>query len=251
MKSFQTFCLSVALLTFPTSMAEAQCAQPVVPPLAFERSNWSDLENLSVADTINPSIDHVQDLSTRGHGKLNIDFYGVSIDANGQTAEELFSYLRANLDELIFSGTTYALNSFDGENLGRWNSADPTGALMSFTLAGIDGVFPLEKGSVVVSCYSATSFVFSTVKTDQDGLHPVAGNRAFGVHDHGNGQLTIYVKAADRVVNEGIFAAVGEFGRELIFDQGHQVWLRLLTTTSNKFSDRKPVQFVYSERVNF
>lgn len=241
-------CLAAVL---PPTLSFANCAIPVVSPLSYERPNWKELEMLSVSKGLNSNIEFVQELGKRGHGKLNIDFYGVTVLANGQSAEELFVFVRENLNDLIFSGTSYALNSYDDDNDVIWKKDDPTGALMSFTLAGIDGIMPLERGSVVVSCFSTTSFVFSTVHTDKDGLHPVAGNRAFGVHDHGDGTFTIYVKAADRIVNEGIFGLMPEVGRELIFQQGHAVWQRMLKTISERFEDRSPVAFEFSERVDY
>lgn len=244
------FICAVAVI-FSSVQAHASCAVPVVPPLVYERANWLELEKLKVSADINKRIDFVQDLQSRGHGSLNLDFYAITIDANGQPAESLFQYVRANLDSLVFGGTAYALNAYNAANSDRWKSDDPTGALMSFTLAGIDGVMPLERGSVVVSCYSSMNFVFSTVKTAKDGLHPVAGNRAFGVHDHGNGILTIYVKAADRVVNKGLFGKLGASLREEIFAQGHKVWLRMLKNLTEIFKERNPATFVYSERVAY
>ena len=235
-----------------SALATAGCAVPLYAPLASERQNWKELESLAVNKSLNSGIEFVQGIADKGHGALNLDFYSVTIDANGQSASQLMKDLRLNLNEVMFKGTTYGLAAYDAANEAKWKSADPKGALMTFTLAGVEGVMPLERGSVVVSCFSTESFVFSTVKTAKDGLHPVAGSRAFGVHDHGNGSLSIYVKAADRVVNEGLFAALGAGLQEKVFEQGHTVWLRLMDNLEAKFKDRHPRdRFVHSVRLPY
>jgi|GEM_PF-6294706 len=242
----------VALVLLAPGIAWGACSTPIFPPLTHDRGNWADLENLKVPASLNPAIQRVQTIDGLGHGKINTDFYSVTIDAGGDSAASLAAYLRVNLSTLIFSGTTYRVEPYDARSAHMWKSADPKGAVMTFTLAEIPGVMPLERGSVVVSCISATDFVFSTVETSKDGLHPVAGSRAFGVHDHGNGSLSIFVKAADRVVNAGVFAALPEAGREAVFGAGHDVWVRLLDNIETQFANRRPRdRGEYSVRLNY
>lgn len=128
---------------------------------------------------------------------------------------------------------------------------------MVFTLASIAGVFDTETGAVVVSCQTPTEFLFSTVKVgsantySDPGWHPVSGNRAFGVRDNGDDSLTIFVKAADRVVDAGIFATP-IVPNEKIFGQGHKVWLQMLDNLKTRYAARNPRQVgAFSQRVDF
>lgn len=243
--------LLAAFAAFSASSALG-CASPVTAPLAFERSNWRDVEELRTDYPSNANIARRQDLKRDGHGSLNIDLYTLTIDANGQSASSLLRELRLNLDRVIFAGTTYAVAPLNEREEALWRSQDPSGAVMVFTLAGIDGVFPLERGAVFVACSTSHSFIFSTLEMSPYGLHPVAGNRAFGVRDNGDGTLMIYTKAADRVVNAGAFSALNAALREEIFSQGDQVWRHMLTNLEDAYSDRNPRDhFIFSERVQF
>lgn len=240
-----------ALAAFSASSALG-CALPVTAPLAFERSNWRDVEALKTDHPSNADIARRQDLERDGHGSLNIDLYTLTIDANGQSASSLLREIRLNLNGVIFAGTTYAVAPLNEREEALWSSQNPGGAVMVFTLAGIDGVFPLERGAVFVACSAPESFVFSTLEMSPYGLHPVAGNRAFGVRDNGDGSLMIYTKAADRIVNAGAFSALNATLREEIFDQGDQVWRRMLSNLKNAYADRNPRDpFIFSERVQY
>lgn len=241
----------VATLTAATP-AVASCATPILPPLTYARANWVELERLQAAPNLNPLIKEVQTIQDRGHGNINNDFYSITIEKKSDTAESMLLLIRRDISTLIFKGTSYSVEPIDAANGTRWSSNNPLGAVMSFTLAAIPNVMPLERGSVVVSCVSPTDFVFSTVRTDRDGWHPVAGNRAFGVRDNGNGSLTIWTKAADRVVTGGVFGSLPEVLREQLFEQGHAVWVGLLKNLELHFATRNPSnRVVFSERRRF
>ncbi|MEL6701245.1 MAG: hypothetical protein AAFO58_06145, partial [Pseudomonadota bacterium] len=232
--------------------AEARCVTPVYPPLDFVRPAWSELEALKTSPPAGSGIIKRQDIAANGQGALNLDFYSISIDANGQNAATLLAEIRANLNGLMFDGTSYSVAPFDAANAAIWQSGAPSNAVMVFTLAEIPGVMPLERGGVFVACASATDFVFSTLDMDDYGVHPVAGSRAFGVHDHGDGTLGIYVMAADRVVNEGRYAVLPGPAHELVFSQGDAVWQRMLNNIETQYKDRNPGgRFVFSTRVPF
>ncbi len=240
-----TNCL-ILISFFQISNAYSQC---VNLPHSSDRSQWSDIESFQASKDLNKDIEWVQDLSDKGHGELNYDLYSITIDGDGQTPESLFGWFRSNLDQSLFSGTDYSLRPYDDANAKKWESTAPLGALMSFKLAAV-GDIPIEKGSVVLSCFSSTDFIFSTVYTENDELHPVAGNRAFGVRAAASGGLIIFVKAADRVVDSGRFALLPEAGRELIFKQGHNVWIGMLSRLKEKLGGRNPRdEFVFSVRV--
>jgi hypothetical protein len=202
--------------------------------------NWNELEGFSADASLNPLIQQVETIAGMGYGKLNIDFYAATVDAQSDSASSLFQNIYSNLNSIIFDGSSYNVAPYNDANEAKWNSTDPKGAVMTFTLAEIPHVMPLERGSVVLSCITDTDFIFSTVVTEKDGLHPVAGNRAFAVRDNGDGSLLVYTKAADRIVNGGIFGQLPESGREYIFSQGQAVWHRFLDNIFAKYSDRNP-----------
>jgi hypothetical protein len=222
------------------SSAEANCVVPIRPPESFIRSDWKELEGLSAkADGIT-EVTEVQSLRETGHGALNLDFYAIQFDAGGYTPESLMKEIRGQLSSVIFSGTSYNVAPYDDANRKVWEADKPARALMTFTLAEVPNVIPLERGSVMVSCFSSTGFTFSTVTTKKDGLHPVSGNRGFGVVKLADGSLMFFTKAADRVVNRGMFSALPEPAREAVFSQGHKVWVRLLDNLSQKYIVLKP-----------
>ena len=240
--------LWILFLIIPTRL-DAVCTSY---PVGNDRKQWSDIENHKVAKSLNPLIKDVQSIRGRGHGKINYDVYAITVDSQGDSPEKFFNYIRKNISSIIFSGTSYSLAPYNKKNEKKWNSKKSKGAVMSFTLAKIPGVMDLERGSVVLSCISPTDMIFSTVTTSKDGWHPVAGNRAFGVIRAQNGGLTFFVKAADRVVNKGFFAVLPEKGREFIYKQGHNVWMRMLDNIEKKMKTRKPrSRFVHSVRMDY
>jgi len=237
-------------VSFFSGVAAAACVEPIFPPLAYERPSWNNLESLQVDPPNVAGIVRRQDLRSDGHGRLNIDFYSITLDSQGQTAAQLFAKVRSDLNSLVFTGTTYRVEPFDDAQAALWSSGNPRGAVMVFTLAEIPGVMPLERGAVFVSCSSETALVFSTIEMAPYGVHPVAGNRAFGVHEHGDGSLSIYVMATDRVVDGGIFAVMGDTLHEAVFSEGDKVWQRMLDNVANAHKARNPrSRFVFSKRV--
>ena len=238
--------------------AYGQCTNPALQPK--ERANaatWTKLQDFAASSALNKKITRVQSLKTLGHGEVNNDFYSITIDALSadfgrdsamfvrDTPETLATYIRKHLNEVIFGEGSYHVAPYDQTEDEQWRQGE-IGSLMTFTLASIPNVMPIERGSVVLSCADATTWMFSTVETSKDGLHPVAGNRAFGVNDDGKGGLIIWTKAADRIVNAGIFASLPRSGREYIFNQGSAVWTGMLDRLSARFVDRNP-----RERVSF
>lgn len=230
---------SILALLMGATAAWAECVQFVAPPMVFDRPSWSELESFEASKGLNPKIDVVQTIAGKGQGKLNIDQYSIVIDKNGQSAAELLSEFRANLSTIAFTGSEYnKMEPLDAKSASLWVSDSYSGAVLVFTLSTIAGIFDLETGAVVASCQSDTDFVFSTVKVGSantytsPGWHPVSGNRAFGVRDNGD-SLTIFVKAADRVVDAGIFSTL-VISNEKIFQQGHKVWMNMLENVKTR-----------------
>jgi hypothetical protein len=244
--------------------ADFHCATAGAPPKKHDRKHWSDLETFEAAKEFNPIIEKVQTIKDEGQGKLNTDYYAITIDSNDDSPEDFFVRLRENLNEMIFAGSLYSVQPYDEANAKQWSSRDPLGAVMSFTLARVPIVIPTppplppiihfveEHGSVVLSCLTKVDFIFSTVVTEKDGVHPVAGNRAFGVQRNPDESLTVWTKATDRVVNGGVFKLLPDAMHELVFEGGHKVWVRFLDNIEEQFADRNPRNRIeYSKRQDY
>jgi hypothetical protein len=135
-----------------------------------------------------------------------------------------------------------------------WESDDPSGALMTFNL---DTIFPSavlgaigyrappgrvlfareKAGDVQVICASETDFVFATVETDNGGVHPVAGNRAFGLKDLGNGSFRFYSKAADRESDEKT-NLVTDLITAGVLCQGHKFWISFYSAMKTYLNEK-------------
>jgi hypothetical protein len=250
--------LSLSGCFLSVTYSNANCVNFVSPPMAFDRTSWSDLEKFKAAKSLNPNIDRVQTIAGTGQGKLNIDQYSIVIDKAGQSATAALKDVRANLSTIIFSGSSYTnVKAYDSASETLWKSDAYDGAVLVFTLDSIAGVIDTETGAVVVSCHSPTNFIFSTVKVGSantytsPGWHPVSGNRAFGVRDNGDDSLTIFVKAADRIVDAGMFGNPA-MSNEYIFGQGHKVWVQMLKNIKAKYANRHPRnEGVFSTRIDY
>ncbi|MFV5687459.1 hypothetical protein ACM55M_02400 [Flavobacterium sp. ZT3R25] len=62
-------------------------------------------------------------------------------------------------------------------------------------------------GSVVCSEYTSNSWIFTTIEVPwglnqgQDGVHPVSGNREFGIIQNPDGSYTFYTRGVDRMTD--------------------------------------------------
>jgi hypothetical protein len=227
---------------------------PGTPP--FARDSFKNLEEFRPRPTLPQGVTKIQDLAEHGQGELNIDQYSITIDSAGQSAQEFMAEFRMSLNEIVYDGSYFgSLGPADTISADKWASDNPLGAVMLFDLAKLGGI-NLERAGVMVTCWNDTSFVFTPVTLGSKfapgdpGLHPVAGHRGFGVNDNGNGSLTIFVQATDRVINEGAFSALRIGSQEVIFYLGARVWKGMLTNIETKFPDRRPRErIIFSERV--
>ncbi|MCP1289662.1 hypothetical protein NK214_05605 [Chromobacterium sp. S0633] len=204
---------------------------------------------------------------TSGKGNANIDFLYVSFSAPmGVTIPQFFKAMRLNFQKFargtshIFGFGPYEASTASNDpvrvtNLSKWDSDDPTGALMSFNL---DSAWPaagavgsgrpgkgrlaiIEKaGDVQVTCASQSDFIFSTVESEAGGMHPVAGNRGFGLMASSDGQTwTFYSKAVDRdstsLMNLLLRANPKE---ENLFCKGQSFWVSFFVELRNFLNER-------------
>lgn len=228
----------------PPAPLATQCVKPITgsnPP----RSQWAELEHMTLSATVNPVIMQLQPIQ-EAMGDINTDFYGITFDAQGQSAAQVLLEYRANFNKWISEGSNGAsIAPYDATNAAKWNSPNYKGAAMSFVLLALPlAGSQMETAGVIVNCTSPTDWVFTTVTTMKDGLHPVCGNRGFGVLDNHDGTLTIFTKATDRVVNALPYNVAGP----TIFAQGEVFWRHFLDNVTRHYATRHPRRIEVSLR---
>lgn len=145
----------------------------------------------------------ITDLDDGLGARLNMDLFPVKITTmpdkpNGQkyTHSEFFEFFRKNINLFAEKFTPIVDNYYGIDDTALWNSTNPLGALIHIKI-------PLDDGTVVCSGVSTNTWIFSTVKAPldwyHDGVHPVAGNRAFSFYTNPDGSITIYTRGVDRV----------------------------------------------------
>lgn len=190
---------------------------------------WAYLGNFtppaSVINHVN-SVGYIQTISNSGNGSLiNLDYFGLEIcglpkKINGQemTKEELVELIRQNISSFTETEFTPKLNGyFNDEAL--YSSNNPLGALVHIKIPG-------DNGSVVVSDYNSSGWIFSTVFIKgipgvADGTHPVSGNRQFSMYVDANGKLQFFIKGADRITNDLV---AGPLGVLFATSQADKLW---------------------------
>ncbi len=190
----------------------------------------------------------IQYLEHASGAAINLDYFPVTINSlpiNPTigiqfTPTEFLNYVRLNINSFIdtslsnFSPTT--LNT--GYNEAQiWNSTNPLGALIH-----IDIPFPAGDGSVVCSESNNNHWIFTTIEvpwkptnSNADGIHPVSGNREFGLTQNPNGTYTFYTRGVDRMT-DGIESIIGQNGNILLgspFDNPDLLWNSLKTKIFN------------------
>jgi hypothetical protein len=189
----------------------------------------------------------IQYLEHASGAAINLDYFPVTINTlpNNPTTgmqftpTEFLNYVRLNINSFIdttisnFSPTT--LNT--GYNEAQiWNSTNPLGALIH-----IDIPFPAGDGSVVCSETNNNHWIFTTIEVpygpfqSQDGIHPVSGNREFGLTQNPNGTYTFYTRGVDRMTDK-IESIIGQNGNILLgspFDNPDLLWNSLKTKIFN------------------
>jgi hypothetical protein len=171
-----------------------------------------------------------------------------------KTIEAVFKEIRLQFSDFALGDHEYygfgpyqsSSNPNDADrrrNKARWESNEPGSALMSFNLdtASPNAFFRNATfwfyevhGDVQVTCASPTDFVFSTVETDENGKHPVAGNRGFGMKDNQDGTWMFYSKAADRKSDFKF-----NFKWVDVFAKGHAFWLQFYPRLQTYLSSQR------------
>ncbi len=127
----------------------------------------------------------------------NMDYFSVKVNKlpAGVSPNELLEEIRLDINSYIntvFSEFNPETNLDTGEDeVKLWNSVNPVGALLTIDI-------PTNPGSVMCVNRDRSSWMFTTVKTPKDGLHPVSGNREFGYKANLDGSIEIYTSGVDR-----------------------------------------------------
>ncbi|WP_338828319.1 hypothetical protein [Bradyrhizobium sp. 27S5] len=218
----------------------------------------------------------------------NIDFYYIDFKPpSGETPETMFKKIRLAFPEFAagkgavkefafgpYRGSLDANDKFLKANTELWNKTEPLGALMTFLLGtkyphsarlfagdyqaapGSVGLFE-KAGDVQVTCASPTDFIFTTVDTKVGKVHPVAGNRGFGIQPNPDGTFRFYSMAADRQSDSFPVRLAGWTGDD-VFCQGHDFWILfysnmksfLKTKNSAVLTNHGPVKYPFDENGN-
>jgi hypothetical protein len=255
--SFLVVLAICALWTNNVTAAET-CFEPLASPQSrSDVTRWSDLANwLPLSSTISKAPGVVRFLNVEGGrgAVINIDFYYLTFTP-APSADLAATLLDLRLhfgkfaegSDKYFGFSAYRSNSKDSDHLGASNAAlwaldEPVGALMSFNLDtlfpfpyvhGAALVFGEAHGDVQVTCSSPTNFIFSTVESKSGGVHPVAGNRGFGLKDNGGGTWMFYSKATDRESDSKLNIVPRTLTmahQDNIFCRGHAFWLRFYSS---------------------
>ncbi len=216
-------------------------------------SFWVDLLTFQIPQVCEDKIDALgngwanQPLEDGDGTTVNLDYYSITIDQlptrpNGSSFEEIdefFQYFRLNFYDFIdqnISHFQFFPEPFNDEDL--WSSTSP---LTSIFTIDISAGPASDDGAVICSSIDGCCWVFSTIKTPQwglngnnDGFHPVSGNRQFGYITNGD-TYTIYTKGADRANKHdwlNLFSFIFDEEQE-IYNGGHNCWVSLMESIEN------------------
>jgi len=203
------------LATNPTFLLKIPCTeilkwQALVkfsPPQSV-KDKIQKLDNQSLLTDYN-----IQYLEHANGAAINLDYFPVTINtlpknpATGLqfTPTQFLNYVRLNINNFVdtsisrFSPTTLTTGYNESQ---IWNSSNPLGAIIHINIPQFAG-----DGSVICSQSDANHWVFTTIEVPygifqgQDGIHPVSGNREFGLIQNSNGTYTFYTRGADRMTD--------------------------------------------------
>lgn len=129
-----------------------------------------------------------QDIRKANGDLINFDYYPVRItelplkdDRTRFSAEEFLLFILHNINKFIDlklaaftpENSMYMDSGWASKNQERYFSGNPFGSVVHIDIPGNDG-------SVAITEWTGSSWIFSTITTTRDGTHPVSGNREFG-----------------------------------------------------------------------
>jgi hypothetical protein len=238
--------LDNALVQNPNLLLDINCAQ------LGQLDDWSDIANHPVPQSVKNKIQNIKnqtnfydnwlitDLDDGVGARLNMDFFPIKITSMPEkspgikyTHAEFFDYFRKNINLFAEKFTPIKDIYYGIDDTALWFSNNPLGALIHIEI-------PLDDGTVVCSGFSSNAWIFSTVKAPldwyHDGIHPVAGNRAFSYYTNPNdGSITIYTRGVDRVSHNysNTATVINHLIESAAFKGADQLWEAMQTKLSN------------------
>jgi hypothetical protein len=159
-------------------------------------------------------------------GDINLDLYPVKVSSLPitMTAEEVLEVVRTNINSFVDEGyadfepydNKYPPVTFDDD--AHWNSTSPESTVLSIQMR-MSRYFNPDDGSVICAKAQPNYWIFSTLYTDEDGKHPVSGNRQFGYVEDPDGGYVFFTRGADRATG-----AVDDAPLVPVFTMANLLW---------------------------
>ncbi|QBO58799.1 hypothetical protein [Chryseobacterium salivictor] len=211
----------------------------------YELEKWKEVANHPIPVSVKNKLyqlntqglftsAQIQNIELANAPRVNMDLFPVKITnmpykspGVKYTPAQFFDYFRKNINTLIqkpdlsqFYPAVYP--NYGINDTALWNSDNPIKAILTIDI-------PFDPGSVICTGFGPKAWVFSTIISPWDGLHPVNGNRLFGYFEDANGGMTIYTRGVDR------FTSLSGTGNNLLsiltlaqesyaFSQADELW---------------------------
>lgn len=236
------------LASNPTFLLKVPC---------LEIPKWKELIKFSPPQSVKDKIQkldnqslltnyNIQYLEHASGAAINLDYFPVTINSLPKnpatgikfTPTQFLNYVRLNINNFVdtnisrFSPTTLTTGYNESQ---IWNSSNPLGAIIH-----IDIPQPAGDASVICSVSDSNHWVFTTIEVPygifqgQDGIHPVSGNREFGLIQNSNGTYTFYTRGVDRMT-DGFESSASENSTIFVdpFANPDKLWNSLKTKVAN------------------
>jgi hypothetical protein len=236
------------LASNPTFLLKVPC---------LEIPKWKELIKFSPPQSVKDKIQkldnqslltnyNIQYLEHASGAAINLDYFPVTINSLPKnpatgikfTPTQFLNYVRLNINNFVdtnisrFSPTTLTTGYNESQ---IWNSSNPLGAIIH-----IDIPQPAGDASVICSVSDSNHWVFTTIEVPygifqgQDGIHPVSGNREFGLIQNSNGTYTFYTRGVDRMT-DGFESSAAENSTIFVdpFANPDKLWNSLKTKVAN------------------
>ncbi|QYJ68870.1 hypothetical protein [Flavobacterium litorale] len=190
---------------------------------------WFDLMNYTIPTSVVNKIEQldndnfgdyaIQRVKDGKGAVVNMDFFSVnistlpinSVTGTTFTPKEFLNHIRLNINDFLDTSiSSFSPSTITGYNENQiWNSSNPLKAIIHINIAP-----PAGDGSVICSKSEDDSWIFTTIEVPwfpgqgNDGIHPVSGNREFGLIENNDGSYTFYTRGMDRMTDslESLFA---------------------------------------------
>ena len=226
-----------SLLNIKNELEENPYLLLTIPCSQFPK--WMEVINYSIPQQVNDRITqlnqqngsnsfYIQKIEDADGPIVNMDFFPVTITqfpnniSTGQpyTPSEFFQWIRKFLDAYLDGGPA----SFSGYNSTedtRWMSNNYLTSLMRFDIQVNNWL--TQDGTVICIEQHPQHWKFATMRSPEDGIHPVSGIREFGYYQTSTGYV-YYTRGVDRV-KSGFQESIGDIlDMPSAFEGADQLW---------------------------